>query len=159
MEDVAKNLNSKVRRGSLKTIKFLLLGYPQPQTYAERLDQPDRYWKNYTDYLPVLSEDVYWTVEVRRNLTCADTGLIRLVILDENMRHIVNVEDRTPLIGRYPYWQHLISIYLPCTSVTIALWWISGSVKRQHMVIHLQMSRNLPPDTIVTSKNYLDYIL
>ena len=103
MEDVAKNVNSKVRRGSLKTIKFLLLGYPQPQTYAERLDQPDRYWRNYTDYLPVLSEDVYWTVEVRRNLTCADTGLIRLVILDENMRHIVNVEDRTPLIGRYPY--------------------------------------------------------
>ena len=108
MEDVATNLNSKVHYGSLKAIKFLLLGYPQPQTYAQRLDQPDSYWRNYTDYLPVLSEDVYWTVEVTRNITCADTGLIRLVILDENMRYVFNVEDRTPLIGRYPRRHNLI---------------------------------------------------
>ena len=101
MENVAKNLNSKVRRGSLKTIKFLFLGYPRPQAYTERLDQPDSFWMNYTNYLPVLGEDVYWTVEVRRNLTCADTGLIRLVVLDGNTRHVVNVEDRTPLIGKY----------------------------------------------------------
>ena len=100
-EHVAKNLNSKVHHGSLRTIKFFLLGYPQPQTYAERLDQPESYWRNYTDYLPVLSEDIYWTVELRSNLTCADTGLIRLVILDQNMRNVVNVEGRTPLIGRY----------------------------------------------------------
>jgi hypothetical protein len=101
VEHVAKNLNSKVRRGSLKTIKFLFLGYPQPQIYAERLDQPDSFWMNYTHYLPVSGEDIYWTVDLRRNLTCADTGLIRLVVLDENTRHVVNVEDRTPLIGKY----------------------------------------------------------
>ena len=101
VEHAIKNLNSKVRHGSLKTIKFVLLGYPQPQIYAERLAQPNSYWKNYTNYLPVLTEDVYWTVELRRNLTCKDTGLIRLVILDENIRHVVNLLDRTPLIGMY----------------------------------------------------------
>jgi hypothetical protein len=131
-EHVAKNLNSKVRHGSLRTIKFLLLGYPQPRTYAERLVQSDSYWRNYTDYLPVLSEDIYWTVELRRNLTCADTGLIRLVILDENMRNVVNVEGRTPLIGKYHnlaegkiqfhYTFHLTELSLQCSWVLVSIW-------------------------------------
>ena len=109
MEHAIQNINSRVRHGSLKTIKFVLLGYPQPQTYAERLDLPHSYWKNYTNYLPVLNEDVYWTVELGRNVTCKDTGLIRLVILDENRRHVVNTLDRTPLIGMCPRTSSLYS--------------------------------------------------
>ena len=116
MEHAIQNINSRVRHGSLKTIKFVLLGYPQPQTYAERLDLPHSYWKNYTNYLPVLNEDVYWTVELGRNVTCKDTGLIRLVILDENRRHVVNALDRTPLIGMCPRTSSLYSNVLSnCT--------------------------------------------
>jgi hypothetical protein len=145
VQHVAKNLNSKVHRGSLKTIKFLFLGYPRPRAYAERLDQLDSYWRNYTGYLPVLGEDVYWTVEVRRNLTCADTGLIRLVILDENMRHVVNVMDRTPLIGRccniagktvFHCTYHVIE-------PLVHYWWVSVLVMRQTIVIDLQTCKNI----------------
>ena len=114
-EHVTKNLNSKVPRDSLRIIKFLFLGYPQPQTYAGQLDQPGSYWKNYTDYLPVLSEDVYWTVELRHNLTCADTGFIRLVVFDGNMTSVVNVEGRTPLIGKYPTIARKNLMNTPCT--------------------------------------------
>ena len=99
VQHVATNLRSKVRRGSSKTIKILLLGYPRPQAYAEQLNHPNSRWKNYTSLLPVFGENIYWTVVIKRDLTCADTGLIRLVILDGSMRHIVNIDERTPLIG------------------------------------------------------------
>lgn len=101
MQHIEKNLRSKVRRGALKTVTVLFLGYPRPQIYAERLDHPDSSWTNYTDYLRVLSEDVYWKVREERSLTCADTGLIRLVVLDDNLKHFVNLVDRTQLIGMY----------------------------------------------------------
>ncbi|XP_028402439.1 uncharacterized protein LOC114525371 isoform X2 [Dendronephthya gigantea] len=118
VQHVENNLRSKVRRGRLKTIKVLFLGYPRPQIYAERLDHPDSSWMNYTDYLRVMSEDVYWRVKVERNLTCADTGLIRFVVLDENMKHFVNLVDRTPLIDPDP--PSIVSVeYLSSTRAKI----------------------------------------
>lgn len=79
----------------------MLLGYPRPTTFIERLDSPKSRWKNYTSFLPVYTYEIYWIVVVERHIGCADTGMLRLVIVEENRLRVINVDDRTPLIGMY----------------------------------------------------------
>lgn len=105
-------MDSKVAYGRLRIIKFFMLGYLQPQVYAQRLGHPDSYWMNYSDYLTVSSENVFWTAALRHNLTCADTGRIRLVMLDDSLESVANVQGRTPLIGGYFKCTHAATCFL-----------------------------------------------
>ena len=102
LQHINSNIEKKARFGARNEIYFLLLGYPRPKLFIERLGSPKSYWKNYTSFLLVGTKNVYWTVKVIRNMTCADTGSLRLVLqTEENRRRVINVDKRIPLIGTY----------------------------------------------------------